>query len=96
MGSLVMILGFWGYSIAPETSRALKGTQTLPEKLVIATPGNSVGDPFWDGENVTLSKAVCDLQLGIKKGHFESHGIDVFVDICCLAIIYSIYILAGG
>ena len=35
---------------------------------------------------MTLSKAVCDLQLGDQKGHFESPGIDVFVDICCLAI----------
>lgn len=35
-------------------------------------PGNSLW-AFWDG-SVTLSKVFGDLQLGYKKGHFESPG----------------------
>jgi len=31
-------------------------------------------DLFGDGENVTPSKVVGDLQLGDKGGHFESPG----------------------
>ena len=67
MGFLVMILGFWGYSIAPETSRALKGTQTLPEKLVIATPGNSVGDPSGMVKTWPFQKLFVTSTRGSKK-----------------------------
>ena len=39
-------------------------------------PGNSAGNLFfWDGENVTLSKVVGDLQRsGIKRSRLESPG----------------------
>ena len=42
-------------------------------------PGNSAGDLFWDGENVTLLKFVGDLQLGDEKfPHIESPGIYIY------------------
>ena len=44
------------------------------EKRKMYTPGKSLC-PFWDGENVTLSKVVGDLQRsGIKRSRLEPPG----------------------
>ena len=41
-------------------------------------PGYSVGDFFGVMKTVAVLKVVGDLQLGDKKGHFESPGLDMF------------------
>lgn len=46
-------------------------------------------DPFWDGEDLTLSKFVGDLQLGDQKGHFENHMVyNCIIDYMCIYVLF--------
>ena len=45
----------------------MKLHEVFPYASLFLTQNNSVGDLFWDGENVTLSKVVGDLQIGDEK-----------------------------
>ncbi len=69
----------------PPGMAVLEGARLLDPKKT----GECDGLVYWDGEHVTLPKAVGDLQLGDQKHHFESPGRELFVRFCVSISIYE-------
>ena len=90
-GYLGLLSPFSGLSVVANEGLVAKGSPNLKRFGILLRgltqegnplPGNSASFShlFWDGENVTLSKVVGDLQ---RSGIFQGHGLTHLVPINC-------------